>query len=169
MSCHIRLSSFFAISATIVALVLSGCGGSSGSPSFAVPATSVTVANLVQRENSRPGTAGWEIPAGAGTVVTGCASETSVAPGRRPGASSSGIAAAPGERADNDRDAGESHPPGGRPTRRVLPVLWISGRSQGGLTKATSRLRSLWPTRRGCPAQPIARRDDVEHRPRSQA
>jgi hypothetical protein len=39
-------------------------------------------ANPVQRENSRPGTPGWEIPAGAGTVITGYASETSVAPGQ---------------------------------------------------------------------------------------
>jgi hypothetical protein len=36
----------------------------------------------VQRENSRPGNPGWEIPAGAGTVITGYASETSVAPGQ---------------------------------------------------------------------------------------
>jgi N,N-dimethylformamidase beta subunit-like protein len=36
----------------------------------------------VQRENSRPGTPGWEIPAGAGTVITGYASETSVTPGQ---------------------------------------------------------------------------------------
>ncbi len=36
----------------------------------------------MQRENSRPGTRGWEIPAGAGTVITGYASETSVAPGQ---------------------------------------------------------------------------------------
>ena len=67
---------FLAISATIVALVLSACSGSSrGSTSSTVPATSV---NPVQRENSRPGTPGWEIPAGAGTVITGYASETSV-------------------------------------------------------------------------------------------
>jgi hypothetical protein len=39
-------------------------------------------ANPVQRENSRPGTPGWEIPADAGTVITGYASETSVAPGQ---------------------------------------------------------------------------------------
>jgi hypothetical protein len=36
----------------------------------------------VQRENSRPGNGGWEIPAGAGTVITGYASETSVVPGQ---------------------------------------------------------------------------------------
>jgi len=72
-----------AISATTVALVLSGCGGSSRSSTFStVPATSATVANSVQRENSLPGTPGWEIPASAGTVITGFASETSVAPGQ---------------------------------------------------------------------------------------
>jgi hypothetical protein len=47
-----------------------------------VPATSAAAANPVQRENSRPGNAGWEIPASAGTVITGYASETSVAPGQ---------------------------------------------------------------------------------------
>ena len=47
-----------------------------------MPATSGPAANPVQRENSRPGTPGWEIPAGAGTVITGYASETSVAPGQ---------------------------------------------------------------------------------------
>ena len=74
---------FLAISATIVALVLSACGGSSrSSTSSTVPATSATAANPVQRENSRPGTPGWEIPAGAGTVISGYASETSVAPGQ---------------------------------------------------------------------------------------
>jgi len=73
-------TTFLAISATIVALVLSACGGSSrSSTSSTVPATS---ANPVQRENSRPGNPGWEIPAGAGTVITGYASETSVAPGQ---------------------------------------------------------------------------------------
>jgi hypothetical protein len=71
---------FVAVSATIVALVLSACSGSSRSiTSATVPATS---ANPVQRENSRPGTPGWEIPADAGTVITGYASETSVAPGQ---------------------------------------------------------------------------------------
>jgi len=74
---------FLAISATIVALVLSACGGSSrSSTSSTTPATSATGANPVQRENSRPGTPGWEIPADAGTVITGYASETSVAPGQ---------------------------------------------------------------------------------------
>lgn len=76
-------TTFLAISGTIVALVLSACGGSSrSSTSSTVPATSATAANPVQRENARPGTPGWEIPAGAGTVVTGYASETSVAPGQ---------------------------------------------------------------------------------------
>jgi N,N-dimethylformamidase beta subunit-like protein len=74
---------FLAISATIVALVLSACGGSSlTSTSSTMPATSAAAANPVQRENSRPGTPGWEIPADAGTVISGYASETSVAPGQ---------------------------------------------------------------------------------------
>ena len=72
-----------AISAAIVALILSACVGSSrSSTSATVPATSATAANPVQRENSRPGTPGWEIPASAGTVISGYASETSVAPGQ---------------------------------------------------------------------------------------
>src|SRR5260370_35637685 len=72
---------FLAISATIVALVLSACSGSSlSSTSSMVPATSATAANPVQRENSRPGTPGWEIPADAGTVIAGYASELGVAP-----------------------------------------------------------------------------------------
>src|ERR1700751_2849507 len=75
---------FLAISATVVAFVLSACGGSSGSGSASatVAATSATAANPVQRENSRPGNPGWQIPASAGTVITGYASETSVAPGQ---------------------------------------------------------------------------------------
>jgi hypothetical protein len=74
---------FLAISATIVALVLSACSGSSrSSTSSAVPAAPAAAANPVQRENARPGTPGWEIPAGAGTVISGYASETSVAPGQ---------------------------------------------------------------------------------------
>jgi hypothetical protein len=74
-------TTFLAISATIVALVLSVCSGSSrSSTSSMVPATSATAANPVQRENSRPGTPGWEIPADAGTVISGYASEISVAP-----------------------------------------------------------------------------------------
>jgi hypothetical protein len=72
-----------AIGATIVALVLSGCGGSRrNDTSSTASAISSTAADPVQRENSRPGTPGWEIPAGAGTVITGYASETSVAPGQ---------------------------------------------------------------------------------------
>ena len=72
-----------AISATIVALVISACGGPSrSSTASTVPATSATAANPVQRENSLPGTPGWEIPASAGTVITGFASETSVASGQ---------------------------------------------------------------------------------------
>jgi hypothetical protein len=47
----------------------------------AQPVTSSRSENPVQRENARPGNRGWEIPAGAGTVITGYASETSVAPG----------------------------------------------------------------------------------------
>src|SRR5215831_9515192 len=74
---------FLAISATIVALILSACGGSGrSSTSSTVPATSATAANPVQRENSRPGNPGWEIPADAGSVISGYASETSVAPGQ---------------------------------------------------------------------------------------
>jgi hypothetical protein len=74
---------FLAIGAMVVAVVLGGCGGSStGATSSAASAASSTAANAVQRENSRPGTPGWEIPAGAGTVITGYASETSVAPGQ---------------------------------------------------------------------------------------
>jgi hypothetical protein len=73
---------FRAIGAMILALVLSACGESSRScTSSTMPATSAAAANPVQRENSRPGTRGWEIPADAGTVITGYASETSVAPG----------------------------------------------------------------------------------------
>src|SRR5450759_2968952 len=76
-------TTFLAISATIVALLVSACGGSSrSSTSPTMPATSAAATNPVQRENSRPGNPGWEIPAGAGTVITGYASETSVAPGQ---------------------------------------------------------------------------------------
>ena len=78
-----RCTTFLAIGVTTVALVVSACGGSSrGSPSPAVPANPAADANPVQRENSRPGTPGWQIPAGAGTVITGFASELSVAPGQ---------------------------------------------------------------------------------------
>jgi N,N-dimethylformamidase beta subunit-like protein len=72
-----------AISATIMALALSACSGSGrGSSSSTVHPTSANAANPVEQENSRPGTPGWEIPADAGTVITGYASETSVAPGQ---------------------------------------------------------------------------------------
>lgn len=74
---------FCAISVTILALVLSACGGSSRSSTCStMPATSTPAANPVGRENSRPGTPGWQIPASAGKVITGYASETSVAPGQ---------------------------------------------------------------------------------------
>jgi hypothetical protein len=49
---------------------------------LAAPATAVA-ANPIQRENARPGTPGWEIPAGAGNVIAGYASQTSVAAGQR--------------------------------------------------------------------------------------
>jgi N,N-dimethylformamidase beta subunit-like, C-terminal len=39
--------------------------------------------NPVQRENALPGSRGWQIPPTAGTVITGYASETSVAPGQK--------------------------------------------------------------------------------------
>src|SRR5215469_6163179 len=78
-----RYTTFLAIGTTIVALVLSAGGRSSRSGiSSTVPAASGTAANPVQRENSRSGTPGWEIPADAGTVINGYASETSVAPGQ---------------------------------------------------------------------------------------
>ena len=74
---------FLAISAAVVALIAGACGGSVGDRTAGPPpATSGLAANPVQRENARPGTRGWEIPAGAGTVITGYASETSVAPGQ---------------------------------------------------------------------------------------
>jgi hypothetical protein len=66
-------TTFRAISATIPALTLSACGGSSGTSST-MPATSASAANPVLRENSRPGSPGWEIPASAGTVIAGDAS-----------------------------------------------------------------------------------------------
>src|SRR5215467_14629750 len=76
-------TTFLAISAAIVALVLSACSGPSrSSTSSMVPATPATAANPVQRENSRPGTPGWEIPADAGAVIAGYAAEISVAPGQ---------------------------------------------------------------------------------------
>ena len=74
---------FLAIGVTVFALVLSACGDSSrASTSVTVHATSALFANPVQQENARPGNPGWEIPADAGTVITGYASELSVAPGQ---------------------------------------------------------------------------------------
>jgi N,N-dimethylformamidase beta subunit-like protein len=74
-----RYATLLALGASIASLVLGGCGGSGrGAP----PPTAVAGASPVQRENARPGTAGWEIPAGAGTVITGYASETSAVPGQ---------------------------------------------------------------------------------------
>jgi hypothetical protein len=71
------------ISVTIVVLVVGSCGGSSRHSTFATTRRADPSAdNPVQRENSRPGTPGWATPAGAGTVITGYASETSVAPGQ---------------------------------------------------------------------------------------
>jgi hypothetical protein len=71
------------LSAAIVVLILGACGGSSSSsPSAPTLTTAAAAVNPVQQENSRPGTRGWEIPAGAGTVITGYGSETSVAPGQ---------------------------------------------------------------------------------------
>jgi N,N-dimethylformamidase beta subunit-like, C-terminal len=72
-----------AICALIMALALSASSGSGhGRTSATVAVASAAGANPVQRENSRPGNPGWEIPASAGTVITGFASETSVAPGQ---------------------------------------------------------------------------------------
>ncbi|HEX6932000.1 MAG TPA: N,N-dimethylformamidase beta subunit family domain-containing protein [Streptosporangiaceae bacterium] len=77
-----RSGTCFAISTTIAALALSACSVlSPGSTSSTALATAAG-ANPVQRENSRPGTPGWKIPASAGTVISGYASETSVAPGQ---------------------------------------------------------------------------------------
>jgi hypothetical protein len=81
-------AAFLAVGVTVVALVLSACGGHRGGTSATAPATTaapadaVSAVNPVQRENSRPGTPGWQIPASAGTVISGYASETSVAPGQ---------------------------------------------------------------------------------------
>ena len=78
-----RRTTFLAVGAAIGSLVLSACGGSSGSRTPATaPAMPSPAANPVRRENSRPGNGGWEIPAGAGTVITGYASESSVVPGQ---------------------------------------------------------------------------------------
>ena len=72
-----------AAGAALAALVLGGCSGfsRSGTP-FTPPAASSAAADPVQRENARPGTPGWQIPAGAGTVITGYASQISLAAGQ---------------------------------------------------------------------------------------
>jgi hypothetical protein len=77
-----RYTAFLA-GATVVALVLSACGKPSrGDASATAPALSAAAANPVQRENARPGTPGWEIPADAGRAISGYAAQTSVAPGQ---------------------------------------------------------------------------------------
>ena len=76
-------TTFLAISAAIVVVVSSACSESSSiRTSSPTRATSPTATNPVQRENSRPGTPGWQIPADAGTVITGYGSEASVVPGQ---------------------------------------------------------------------------------------
>jgi N,N-dimethylformamidase beta subunit-like, C-terminal len=98
-----------AVSATIVALLLSACGGPSrSSASVTAPATAAPAANPVQRENSLPGTPGWEIPASAGTVIAGFAGETSVAPGQ-------------------SFDLHVSSPPGSRYRVLVFRLGWYQG------------------------------------------
>jgi hypothetical protein len=78
-----KATTFLAVGAITAALVLGACGDLSlGRASAPVPAASAAGANPVQEENARPGTPGWEIPAGAGTFIRGYASETSVAPGQ---------------------------------------------------------------------------------------
>lgn len=74
-------STFRAVIATLLAFVLSACSSSraSSTPPITRATFATTAANPVQRENSLPGSSGWEIPADAGTVITGYASETSVA------------------------------------------------------------------------------------------
>ncbi len=73
-----------ALTTAIAAFILTACTGSgpTSAPS-AVPAALAIAANPVQRENSRPGTPGWQVPASAGTVISGYASQISVAPGQR--------------------------------------------------------------------------------------
>ena len=91
-------TTFLAVTATIAALVLSSCGAPTSQSSASCPPptpASATAANAVQRENARPGTPGWQIPAGAGTVITGYASQLSVAPGE---AFDLHVAAPPGSR-----------------------------------------------------------------------
>jgi hypothetical protein len=62
-------------------LVLGGCGGSGSSTPLPVSATAFT-GNPVQRENLRPGSPGWQIPADAGRAIKGYGSEISVVPGQ---------------------------------------------------------------------------------------
>jgi hypothetical protein len=65
-----------------VTLVVGACNGATDSRTrMTQPVAPSPAANPVQRENARPGNRGWEVPAGAGTVITGYASATSVAPG----------------------------------------------------------------------------------------
>jgi hypothetical protein len=72
-----------AVTAAVAALALCACGGPGRSGAAAtVPAMSAPAANPVQQENARPGTPGWQVPAGAGRVITGYASATSVTPGQ---------------------------------------------------------------------------------------
>ena len=64
-------------------LLLGGCGGSSAGRVPSIPPAPFSHSpNPVQRENARPGNRGWKVPAGAGSVITGYASETSVVPGQ---------------------------------------------------------------------------------------
>src|SRR5947209_6694289 len=74
---------FITMFAVLGSLVGTSCSDSStGRTLMAHPAKSSRSENPVQRENARPGNSGWQIPDGAGTVITGYASESSVAPGR---------------------------------------------------------------------------------------
>ena len=89
-------AAFLAISITIAALVVGASGGPGrGGTPAAAPARFTTAGNPVQRENSRPGTSGWQIPASAGTVISGYASEISIAPGH---SARLHVAAPPGSR-----------------------------------------------------------------------
>lgn len=71
------------VGALILAITLGGCVVTShaSTPSAIAEEAAVSV-NPVQRENSRSGTSGWEVPADGGTQITGYASEISVAPGQ---------------------------------------------------------------------------------------
>src|SRR5947209_18493751 len=69
--------------AVLGSLVGTSCSDSStGRTLMAQPAKSSRSENPVQRANARPGNSGWQIPDGAGTVLTGYASESTVAPGQ---------------------------------------------------------------------------------------